>query len=283
MTDRRIATIVILLLAAALEVVSASARTPYPWLQRFDARDSIIDRIRPPRGYGYERHAQGSFEEWLLHLPLKSGRPPVYLHNGRKKVNQTAHAAVFDLDVGSENLQQCADAIIRLRAEYLYSQGRDEDIHFNFTSGHRADFVRWENGYRPRVSGNRVSWKKVAGQDSSYAALRGYLRVVFTYAGTASLAREVTPVPNTQQIRAGDVFITPGSPGHAVLVVATSVNARGQRLFLLAQSYMPAQDVHLLKNPLEPDLSPWYEIPERDRLVTPEWVFWASDLRRFKE
>ena len=48
----------------------------------------------------------------------------------------------------------------------------------------------------------------------------------------------------------GDVFIKGGFPGHAVVVLDMAENDRtGQRVFLLAQSYMPAQDIHIMKNP----------------------------------
>jgi hypothetical protein len=90
----------------------------------------------------------GSFEDWLRHLPLKKGKPPVYLYNGRLKENQSAHYAVIDIDVGNSDLQQCADALIRLRAEYLYSIGDFSSIHFKFTSGHNAEYSRWREGYR---------------------------------------------------------------------------------------------------------------------------------------
>jgi hypothetical protein len=46
---------------------------------------------------------------------------------------------------------------------------------------------------------------------------------------------------------------------------------------------MPAQDMHVLKNPKAPDGSPWYPVPaEKAELVTPEWVFPPATLRRFK-
>ena len=60
-------------------------------------------------------------------------------------------------------------------------------------------------------------------------------------------------------MRIGDVFIIGGSPGHAVIVVDMAVNPEThEKVFLLAQSYMPAQQIQLLKNNNDPDLSPWY-------------------------
>jgi hypothetical protein len=41
--------------------------------------------------------------------------------------------------------------------------------------------------------------------------------------------------------------------------------------------------MHILKDPLALGLSPWYQIPDGDHLVTPEWTFRTSDLRRFEE
>ena len=57
--------------------------------------------------------------------------------------------------------------------------------------------------------------------------------------------------------------------------------ATGERRFLLVQSYMPAQDIHVLKNPASADGSPWYPLDFGDRLVTPEWMFPRESLRRW--
>jgi len=85
-------------------------------------------------------------------------------------------------------------------------------------------------------------------------------------------------------MRIGDVFIKGGFPGHAVLVVDMAANgATGEKRFLLMQSYMPAQDMHVLKNPKSADGTPWYAMPAQGQeLVTPEWIFPAGTLRRFK-
>lgn len=58
----------------------------------------------------------------------------------------------------------------------------------------------------------------------------------------------------------------------------------GKKVFLLAQSYMPAQHTHVLVNPNNRGLSPWYELSATDEgyLTTPEWTFQKKDLKRFK-
>jgi Domain of unknown function (4846) len=77
------------------------------------------------------------------------------------------------------------------------------------------------------------------------------------------------------------VFIRGGFPGHAVLVVDVAENASGKRIFLLAQSYMPAQDIHILRNP-NARIDPWYHAVDRGNLVTPEWTFQYTDLKRIR-
>ncbi len=253
----------------------------YPWLPSCDPDHALRRRITPPPGYERVDVPAGSFQDWLRHLPLKPGHPPVRLHDGRLKPNQGAHLAVVDIDTGARDLQQCADAVIRLRAEFLFARRQLDRIHFNFTSGERASFSRWMEGYRPGIRGNRVIWSQIAGSDRSHGALQSYLEVVFTYAGTASLARELRPVSDPQDLQVGDVFIQGGFPGHAVLVVDLVENRHAvKRAFALLQSYMPAQDMHVLRNPKAPE-SPWYDLEFGDTLETPEWTFHKSHLRRF--
>lgn len=254
----------------------------YAWLAKVDPADALADRIPVPAGCERAPVEAGSCEDWLRHLPLKKGNPPVRLFNGQEKPNQNAHAAVVDIDVGDRDLQQCADAVIRLRAEYLFSKGDRKAIHFNFTSGDRADFGRWAEGWRPHVDGNQLTWEQSAGPDISYRSFRNYLNKVFTYAGTASLSKEIQPVNSVKAMRIGDVFIQSGSPGHAVVVVDLAADPKmGRKVFLLVQSYMPAQDVHILKNPSDPGLSPWYDLYFGDTLKTPEWTFKKEHLKRF--
>lgn len=254
----------------------------YLWLKEDNRDNAIVNRITVPKGFERIPVSKSSFGNWLRHLPLKPAKPPVYLHDGRKKNNQSAHHAVLDIDVGKRDLQQCADAIIRLRAEYLYSRNNYDAIHFNFTSGDEASYQKWQKGYRPLVRGNQVKWRKKRGYDKSHRTFRKYINTVFMYAGSYSLSQELKTVNNIQEMQIGDIFIKGGFPGHAVIVVDMATHkTTGKKLFLLAQSYMPAQDVHILKNPSHDNLTPWYQLDFGEMLDTPEWVFNHKQLKRF--
>ena len=265
-----------------LAIVSLSEAKDYLWLDEREPQATIAKEIPPPEGYERVEVTAASFAHWLRHLPLKKKGTPVYLYDGRKKGNQGAHCAVVDIDTGTRDLQQCADAVIRLRAEYLYARGLCSAVHFNFTSGDEASFIQWAAGYRPKVNGNRVQWVKEEGEDSSYRNFRRYLTTVYIYAGTYSLSKELKPRDDIQKMRIGDVFIEPGFPGHAVIVVDMAENKEnGEKVFLLAQSFMPAQDIHVLKNPHDAGLSPWYALAFGRTLRTPEWLFKDTDVRSF--
>lgn len=110
------------------------------------------------------------------------------------------------MEIGTRDLQQCADAIIRLRGEYLYGQGRASEISFNFTNGFKADYSKWMQGQRIVVKGNHASWQQSASASNSRASFRKYLDVVFTYAGTLSLAKSLR-AKKVKDIAIGDVFI----------------------------------------------------------------------------
>ena len=189
---------------------------------------------------------------------------------------------MIDIDIGNKDLQQCADAVMRLRAEYLYSSNQYAEIHFNYTNGVNIPFTKWSSGYYPTLRGNKVVWTS-SNNNSTYKSFKKYMINIFMYAGTASLEKEMKAIP-LSEIQPGDVFIKGGFPGHAVIVLDIAVNEKtNDKVFLIAQSYMPAQNIHILNNPRNKD-SPWYSLSEiQDEIVTPEWMFYSNQLKRFKE
>lgn len=244
--------------------------------------DTLVLRFPPPAGYELAPAPSNTFAYFLQRFPMKPHGSAVHLYDGRLKVNQRAHAGVLDIDVGKRDLQQCADAVMRLRAEYLFQTKQYQLISFNFVNGFSAPYSRWANGERILFNGNHCSWKAGAAPDYSYNNFRKYLDIVFAYASTISLSKQLHRKP-LAQLEAGDVFIEAGSPGHAVIVMAVAREKTfGKKIFLLAQSYMPAQEIHILVNKENRKLSPWYEVPEGGILQTPEWRFnTANNIYRF--
>ncbi|MFT3823569.1 MAG: DUF4846 domain-containing protein [Chitinophagaceae bacterium] len=215
-----------------------------------------IAELPLPAGYKRMKRTDTSFGAWLQQVSLKKDNR-VYLYNGSLKRNQQAQFAVLDIPVGNKDLQQCADAVMRLRAEYLYSRKQFSQIVFADNNGKQYRYAGGDN-------------------------FQQYLEKVFSYCGSASLQKQLKPVNRFENIQPGDVLIKGGSPGHAMLVMDVAENEAGKRIYLLAQSYMPAQDIHIVKNPISTDLSPWYEVCSDNCLIyTPEWVFTKNDLRRW--
>lgn len=268
-----------LLLFFSISTNVAFCQNNHPYLNA--EGQSIETRVKVPTGFERVPAPVGSFARYLRQLPLKPAGSGVFLYNGLPKLAQV-HVAVLAIDVGKRDLQQCADAVMRLRAEYLFAQKRYADIHFNFTNGFNCTYSKWREGYRVKVSGNQVSWYKKGAQDASYGSFRNYLDIVYSYAGTLSLEKEMKLVKYSE-MAIGDVLIRGGSPGHAVIVVDMAQNTKtGEKLFLLAQSYMPAQDIHILQNPSDVKLSPWYRVnTSGEEVFTPEWDFVKGNLRRF--
>lgn len=243
-----------------------------------------IKEIPIPNNYTRIDLANNSFGSYLRNLTIKLDDNIVYLFSGKPKNNQSAQFCVINMDVGNRDLQQCADAVIRLRAEYLFLHGKFNKIHFNFTSGDTAFYTKYAEGFRANVIGNDVTWEKKVAKDTSYKVFRNYMNLVFTYAGTTSLSKELINVRNMEDIFPGDVFIQIGQPyGHAVIVIDVAIHrTTGEKIFLLAQSFMPAQEIHVLKNPSNNELNPWYSVNFNNKLQTPEWTFYKNDLKRFK-
>lgn len=260
---------------------TTTTRTLYTWKTDYKEQSALKNSLKAPAQTQRISLPENSFGHWLRHIPVKSLGGTVMLYNGKPKGNQQAHAAILDIDVGTKDLQQCADAVMRLRAEYQFAMSKFEEISFTFTNGDVCAYSKWMQGFRPSVNNNKVSWNKSAEAGNSYKIFRQYMDMVFNYAGTASLEKELKKQV-LNEIMPGDVFIKGGHPGHAVIVMDVAINEKKEKFFLLAQSYMPAQEIHILKNPNNTSLSPWYSLKELNgKLNTPEWIFETGQLKKF--
>lgn len=242
---------------------------------------TLQERVAPPPGYERTEAKGDSLTTFLREYPLKKAGKPVLLYNGEKKGNQGAHVAVFKLPLEKEDLQQCADSVMRVYAEYFWKTGQKERISFRFVDGFQAEYSKWRSGYRIRTGESRSSWVPGGARDDSYANFKKYLRMVFAYAGTLSMEQESKKI-KLSEVATGDIFLYAGSPGHVVMVVDVCGTSDGKKAFLLGQGFMPAQEFQLLKNPLHED-DPWYYLEEVSYpLQTPEYSFEKGSFRRLE-
>ena len=158
-----------------------------------------IGNIVTPYGFTRTPATDGSFAAWLRSVQLKSDAT-VFLYNGDLKANQLAQFAVLNIPVGTKDLQQCADAVMRMRAQFLYDNNRFGEICFADNNGKKYQYA-----------------------NSSDGSFERYLEKVFTYCGSLSLARQLKTT-SIDAMKIGDVLIRGGSPGHAVIVVDMAVD-----------------------------------------------------------
>ena len=244
-------------------------------MKLFPVTDTVITRFKLPAGYQQQKVEPGSFAEYLQNLPLKPEGTKTKTYRGAIAATDIFTAAVVDLSVGKVDLQQCADVVMRLRGEYLYQQMKYNDIAYHFESGFNCDYVHYANGYRYNTQIGR--WMLKGKKDYGYANFMRYMNLVFSYAGTLSLEKELKPVKNPDELKAGDVFIHGGSPGHCFIVMDVVENSQHKKQFLIAQSFMPAQNLQVLQY----DGNPWFSIDKKTGIWYGELIDKAY-LRRFE-
>jgi hypothetical protein len=242
-------------------------------VSEIDSFDTLSKKLVPVSSKKYEAH---SWQYFLGHLPVVDG--PIVDYTGKSINSQQKHVGIIPYDVGRADLQQCADAIIRLRAEYLFQQRRYDEIGFHFVSG---DYYTWNDyckGLRPITKGKGVQFITLASCVKTHETLRKYLDIVYTYASTISLSKELKPAIDFE---IGTVVIYAGSPGHCFIIIDEAVNKEGEKVYKLAEGYTPAQSIYVLRNLNEAGVSPWYQL-KKGVIETTSYRFESYKLGKFE-
>jgi hypothetical protein len=234
-------------------------------LPSFNTSMNTVSAIPLPEGYERVSVDQHSFAGYLRTLPLRKNKT-VYLYNRQPKPNQSLHYAVIDISTGDKDLQQCADAIMRLRAEYFYDRNLYDSILF-LKDGHTV----YQFSHVCKVSNSE-----------SRNLFMHFMETVFINCGTYTLDQQLKPVKDFSSIQMGDVLIKAGAPGHTEIVIDMAVQKQtGKKIYLLAQGYMPAQDIHILLNLQNTKMGPWYEVDSKNEILTASWIFTKNQLKRW--
>ncbi len=261
--------------------LSVPDATTHPW--SFTSAETLDTRVPALAGFTRTSVDDGSFGAFLRTVPIAQSDAKVKDFRGAPLYEDGRHpgiAGVIDIDVGARDLQQCADAVIRMHAEWHYGRG-DRDQAYHAASGTLLSYKRWLGGARMVAGeGGKASLRDVASpRRDDHAAFRAWLDEVFTWANTSSLTKEGTQVPFAE-VRPGDFFVMTGSPfGHAVLVLDVAKDVSGRTALLLGQSYMPAQSFQLLRPARD---ATWFVVePGATEVKTPFWApFPMRTLRR---
>jgi hypothetical protein len=221
-----------------------------------------IGDIPAPKGYSRVEASKGSYAEYLRNLPLKEAGTKIQLFTGGNANLQWLGTAVIDNPLLS-NYEQCADVTMRLRAEYLWQQGRYSDICFRDVNGNN---VRYKGG-------------------SSRKLFEKYMRQIYGICSTYSVFNETSP-RSIKDVQAGDVLVYPARMGakygHAVLVVDVAKNASGKVAIMCAEGNTPARDQHIVRN-LNPLDNPWFFFDESDDVfVVGPFYFNKNELRCYE-
>ena len=123
-------------------------------------------RILPPDGFERTPAADDSFLAFMRRQSLYPDGASVCTYRGENRPSAHA-AAVYELSVGKEGYQQCADSIIRLWSEYFFTTGQTDRIAFSLTNGYKTDYESWRAGKRVLAFGNAAWSMKLAGYDDS--------------------------------------------------------------------------------------------------------------------
>ena len=228
--------------------------TSNPWNAK------CIGDISAPFGYTRTEAPQGSYAAWLRELPLKKKGSKVKLYTGGNARYQWLSAAVVDMPMLS-NAEQCADMAMRIRSEYLFSQGRYSRIRFKDVNGNR---LQYHGG-------------------GSRKALEKFLRKAYGSCSTFSVSRETEP-RKISEVQPGDVLVYPARSskrlGHALIVV--DVARKGKKVAIMcAEGNTPARELHIVRN-LNPLENPWFFFDgDENTLWVSVFHFKKDELRHY--
>ena len=288
--------IAIVLLVSSLanaQIKTSASKIVHLDLRNVNLPDEVTIKNNVNIPPGWERVVNSSYHNWLINQEVIDTEVKTY--NGKTIYGLNwKYKIKFTYDIGKKDLHQCADAAIYLNARYKYDNELYDQIQYTFTNGQTYSYQQYLTGWKPKVRNDNTVKIIYTGLNSkpSVKNFKKYLEYIWMYAGTYSLVHFDTNPISLNDIDVGDMFIQATrpdadgmiGPGHAMTIIDMIQNIEtGERKYMLAQSFMPAQEQHILINQRASGMFElWYSFNETQLIHTPFWVFHPRDLKRFR-
>ena len=234
------------------------------------------------RGFTQFAAEPESWCEWLRLLPLAAPGTPVKNYRGEIVVpGDDEHlAAVVAIDIGNQDIQQSADVVLRLFAEWRWFVG---DLLMLYLSDAKLELPleKWRAGERLVSAGKQQKWVAQEPPQSKldHAAFRAYLDSVFSSSDFRALIAESVAI-TPESLAPGAFFLHEGHPSEVVVVLDVATSRSGERAMILMQALNPAESIHVLRPTRD---SVWFPVHTNQPLQLPRTrPFSWKELRRMK-
>lgn len=223
----------------------------YPWRKnsragQLPAPVPLQSRFAAPQDFTRVAAKPGSIGHWLRMLPLAAEGTAVQDANGKATLVASAGhaAAVIDIDMHAE---ESADALLRLHAEWRFSQGEADRIAYLSNSGRPLPFSRWLSGGRIVMKKRGWDWSPSASPASqqTYGDLRNFLDAAYQWVDPRALAIQGRTL-GADDVESGDYFVHAGKDPTLVIVLDVAKNANGDPALLLGHVAAPHQNLYVM-------------------------------------
>ncbi len=220
---------------------------------------TIANSIPVPRGYARTTYPPDSYSHWIQNLSLKP--EPVILDYRGKSVESGFYRVYGVVQMPllfRSNLEQCADFAMRFWGEYHRATGKLKELYLFDYGGRKKPFSQSGKSYNQ------------------------FLKWAFANTNSHSL-KKGCGIITAGQIVAGDMFVQNerGGIGHVSVIVDVCRSKRGESLFLVGYSFMPAQEFHIEKADVEYGMDGWFTLEGYTQYLRDNLNYGKPELRRF--
>ncbi len=216
-----------------------------------------VGDISLPSGFQRIDTKEGSFSRYLRNLNLKEDGK-VYSYRKKDLSHWYDSLGVIDKPLlFSDDLEQCADFSMRLWADYHKDSGKLKDLYLFHYDGRKNKFTESQKTYVQ------------------------FLRTAFASSNSHSLKQGGKKITK-ENLTSGDLFVQNenGGIGHVSIILDESTNGK-ERLYLIAFSFMPAQEMHIEKAPSDRGKNGWFTYEGFIEHLKEKYPYGTPVLRRF--